>query len=70
MKELLQCLIISVVFQQISLESMRKLCTVSHCHSHQLNLVVVSSCSIQCVRNAFDQIKELSFILNFSEPRQ
>ena len=42
----------------------------SHCHSHRLNLVVAASCSIQYVRNVLDQIKELSFFFNFSEPRQ
>ena len=42
----------------------------THCHSHRLNLVVAASCSIQYVKNIFDQIKELSFFFNFSEPRQ
>ena len=42
----------------------------THCHSHRLNLVVAASCIIQYVRNIFDQIKELSFFCNFSEPRQ
>ena len=42
----------------------------THCHSHQLNLVVVASCSIQYVRNSQHQIKELSFFVNFFEPRQ
>ena len=42
----------------------------THCHSHQLNLVVAASCCIQYVRNSLDQIKELSFFINFCEPRQ
>ena len=42
----------------------------THCHSHRLDLVVAASCSIQYVRNILDQIKELSFFFNFSEPRQ
>ena len=39
-------------------------------HSHKLNLVVPAACSIQCIRNVLDQIKELSFFFTFSEPRQ
>ena len=31
----------------------------THCHSHRLNLVIGASCNIQCVRNVFDQIKEI-----------
>ena len=46
----------------------KAVCT--HCHSHRLNLVVASSCSIQYVRNAFDKIKELSFFFNFSQSCQ
>ena len=42
----------------------------THCCSHRLNLVVAESCSIQDVRNVLDQIKELSFFFNFSEPHQ
>ena len=42
----------------------------THCHSHQLNLVVAASCNIQIVRNVLDQIKELSYFFNYSEPRQ
>ena len=42
----------------------------THRHSHRLNLVVAASCSIQYVRNVLDQVKELSFFFNFSEPRQ
>ena len=32
----------------------------THCHSHRLNLVISASCNIQCVRNVFDQVKEIS----------
>ena len=42
----------------------------THCHSHRLNLVVAASCNIQIVRNVLDQIKELSYFFNYSEPRQ
>ena len=38
----------------------------THCHSHRLNLVIGASCNIQCVRNVFDQIREISYFLNFS----
>ena len=44
--------------------------TYTHCHSHRLYLVIGASCNIQCVRNVFDQIKEISYFLKFSEPRQ
>ena len=39
-----------------------------HCHSHRLNLIIGASCNIQCVRNVFDQIKEISYFFKFSEP--
>ena len=42
----------------------------TRCHSHCFNLVVGASCNIQCVRNVFDQIKEVSYFFKFSEPRQ
>ena len=42
----------------------------THCHSHRLNLVIGASRNIQCVRNVFDQIKEISYFFKFSEPRQ
>ena len=38
----------------------------THCHSHQLNLVVTASYSIQYVRNVLDQIKELLKMQDFS----
>ena len=38
----------------------------THCHSHRLNLVIGASCNIQCVRNVFDQIREISYFFNFS----
>ena len=41
----------------------------THCHSHRLNLVICSSCSIQFVRNV-DQIKEISYFFNLSQTRQ
>ena len=42
----------------------------THCHSHCLNLVIGASCNIQCVRNVFNQIKEISYFFKFSEPQQ
>ena len=42
----------------------------AYCHSHQLNLVVPASCNIQIVWNVLDQLKELSYFFNYSEPRQ
>ena len=42
----------------------------THCRSHLLNLVVAASFNIQIVRNVLDQIKELSYFFNYSEPRQ
>lgn len=43
---------------------------INYCYSQQLSLVVAASCSIQCVRNALDQIKEHSFFFNFFKPGQ
>ena len=54
-------------FLHILLESMKKLYT--FCLSHRLCLVVAPSCSIQCVINILDQIKDFSFFYIFSEPR-
>ena len=34
-------------------------------HSHRLNLVIRA---FQCVRNVFDQIREISYFFKFSEP--
>ena len=42
----------------------------TNCHSHHLNLVIGMPCDIQCVRNVFDQTKEISYFFKFSEPRQ
>ena len=42
----------------------------THCHSHWLNSAGAASCRVQYVRNVLDQIKELSFFFNFSEPHQ
>ena len=46
----------------------KAICT--HCHSHQLNLVVAASCNTEIVSNVWDQIKELSYFFNYSEPCQ
>ena len=40
----------------------------THCHNHHLNLVIGTSCNIQCVRNVFDQIKEISYFSSFRSP--
>ena len=42
----------------------------THCHSHWLNLMVATSYNIQIVWDVLDQIKELSYFFNCSEPRQ
>ena len=42
----------------------------TNCYSHCINLVIGASCNIQCVRNVFDQIKEISYFFKFSEPGQ
>ena len=42
----------------------------THCHSHESNLVVAASCSVQYVRNLLDQIKEILFFFNLSNPLQ
>ena len=39
-------------------------------HSHHFNLVIGESYNIQCVRNVFDQMKEISYFFKFSEDRQ
>ena len=41
-----------------------------HCYSHRLNLAITHSCSIPLVRNTFQQIKEISYFCNLSEPRK
>ena len=41
----------------------------THCHSHRLTLVIEASCNIQCVRNVFDQIKEISYFFKFFKPQ-
>ena len=40
----------------------------THCHSHTLDLFIGASCNIQCAMNVFDQIKEISYFFNFTEP--
>ena len=42
----------------------------THCASHSLNLVVVSSCSVPPVRNAIDQIKSLTLWIKASPKRE
>ena len=42
----------------------------THCFSHRLNLSICKTCKIQSVANIMEQIKELSYFFNFSEPRQ
>ena len=42
----------------------------AYCHCHCLNLVIAATCNIQCVRNDFDQIKEISYLFKFFEPLQ
>ena len=37
----------------------------THYHSRCLNLGNSASCVIQCFRNAFDQIKEISYFFKF-----
>ena len=41
----------------------------TQCLNHHLTLVIDASCNIQCVRNVFDQIKEISYFLKFFEPQ-
>ena len=42
----------------------------THCFSHRLNLAICKACCIQFIRNVFDQIKDISYFFNYSEPRQ
>ena len=42
----------------------------TYCFSHRLNLSICRTCKIQSVANIMEQIKELSYFFNFSEPRQ
>ena len=42
----------------------------THCFCHRLNLAICKCCSIHFIRNVFDQIKDISYFLNFSEPCQ
>ena len=41
-----------------------------HCFSHRLNLVICNSCTVREVRNMMDQIKDISYFFNLSQPRQ
>ena len=40
----------------------------THCHTHRLNLVIGVSCNIQCVKNVFGQVKQISYVFKFSQP--
>ena len=42
----------------------------TYCFSDRLNLSIGKTCKIQSVANIMEQIKELSYFSNFSEPRQ
>ena len=42
----------------------------THCFSHRLNLSIGKTCKIQSVANIMEQLKELSYFFNFSEPRK
>ena len=42
----------------------------THCYSHRLNLSICGSCSVQCVRNVMEQVKEISYFFNLSQSRQ
>ena len=42
----------------------------THCFYHILNLSTCKTLKIQSVSNVIEQIKELSYFFNFSEPRQ
>ena len=41
-----------------------------HCFSHRLNLVICNLCTVREVPNMMDQIKDISYFLNLSQPRQ
>ena len=41
-----------------------------HCFLHQLNLVICNSCTVCGVRKMMDQIKDICYFLNLSQPRQ
>ena len=40
--------------------------TYRQCQSHQLHLDIGASFNNQCVRNAFDKVKEISYFFKFS----
>jgi hypothetical protein len=42
----------------------------THCYSHRLNLSILGSCSVQCVKNALEQVKEVANFFNSSDTRQ
>ena len=42
----------------------------THCHRHRLNLAIGASFNIQCVRNVFDHIKEMSYFFKILSPNK
>ena len=38
----------------------------THCYSHRLNLSICGSCSVQCIHNVMEQVKQLSYFFNLS----
>ena len=42
----------------------------THCFSHRLNLSICKTCKTQSIANIMEQINELLYFFNFSEPRQ
>ena len=69
MTELQQILDISMGYLHIFVKFDSRM-IYTHCHIYRLNLVIGASCNIHCVRNIFDQIKEISYFFKFSKPRQ
>ena len=42
----------------------------TYCFSDRINLSIGKTCKIQSVANIMEQLKELSYFFNFSEPRK
>ncbi|XP_066923783.1 52 kDa repressor of the inhibitor of the protein kinase-like [Clytia hemisphaerica] len=42
----------------------------THCYNHRLNLSVCKGCNVKPVRNMMDEVGNLSYFFNLSEPRQ
>ena len=55
---------------QAKIQEFSPLTLYTHCHSHQLNLCIVKSCSIPQIRNASGLISEIANFLNYSPKRQ